>query len=79
MIVRVNNVIWIVFKLFFIVTQENFLLLFRERGKKRGKERKKHWCEKEASISCLPYAPRLGISCAQTRDSTCNLGTCRAW
>ena len=32
---------------------------FRERKKER--EREKHWCERETSIDCFPYTPRLGI------------------
>ena len=51
------------------------------REKERG-QREQHQYERETSIGCLPYAPRLGIDpatsvCALTRYQTCNLSVHR--
>ena len=54
----------------------------RERGREgkgdRQRQRKRHHCERETLIVCLPYAPELGIQlaaqvCALTRNQTCKL------
>ena len=66
----------IVFFFFFILTWGHFFIAFRESGRKTGREREKHWCKRGASTGCLPYVPRLGITCAWTGDQTCNLGMC---
>ena len=44
--------------LYFILTKDIFFpLLFRQRKRERGRERKMHQCEREALISCLLYVP----------------------
>ena len=35
--------------------------LISERKGERDRERKRHYCERETLIGCLPYAPQLGI------------------
>ena len=60
---------------FLILTRGHFFFIaLRERM-----EREKQWCEKEASIGCLLYVPRLGIAHAQTGDQTRNLGMYPDW
>ena len=55
---------------FFIFAQGHFFHCFRE----KRREREKHQCEKEASIDCFLYTPRLGsvprmgIVCVHTED-----------
>ena len=47
------------FFLFFILAQGYvYCFFFLERDE--GSKREKHWCEREASISCIPYAPQVG-------------------
>ena len=53
-----------------------FFFFFFNLDRERGKEREKNWCEREAFIGCLLYAPRLGIVHALTGNQTCNLGIC---
>ena len=43
----------------------------RERQREGKKE--KHQCERETSIDCIPYAPRLGIIGTRTGDGNPNL------
>ena len=53
-------------------------------GKEKERERnidvrEKHQCERETSIGCLPYMPRLGTklvtqACALTRNQTVTFG-----
>ena len=45
------------------------LILEREEGGEREKEREKHLCEGETSIGCLPSASQWG-------NQTCDLGMC---
>ena len=69
---------------------EDFIYLFifvclftRERGRE-GKEREgeKHWCERETSITCLPYMPwwikPTTQVCALTGNQTSDLLICGA-
>ena len=60
-----------------LISKKDFIYVFLEVGEERKKEGEKHLCERETSISCLFYAPWLGIeptaqACAlignQTRD-----------
>ena len=37
-----------------------------------GREKEKHWCERDTSIGCLLF-------CSPTRERTHNLGTCPDW
>ena len=51
------------------------LIDFRERGREGKGEGEKHRCEREASIGCPSYTPRLGTkpatqTCALTRNQT---------
>ena len=63
--------------LFFFIPHPRICSLILE----RGREKKKHRCERETSISCLPYAPQPGIKpttkvCALSGDGTHNLLVC---
>ena len=61
------------FSLFLYPHQGHFCIAFRQRrGVGRERERKKHPCEREISISCL-------LICTLTRDQTRNLGMCPDW
>ena len=69
----------VVFYYYFeILTQGYVFICFRKVRGEKQREREKHQCERETSISCLPEAPRPGIKpstqvCALTKDQTCNL------
>ena len=39
---------------------EDMLIDFRETGREGEREEEKHGCERETSISCLLYMPRVG-------------------
>ena len=58
--------------------KEKILFIFGERGRKGERERKKHQCVRETSVSCFSHGPNWGPgpatkACALTRNQTGDL------
>ena len=63
---------FIYFLIIFLSSPKNIFFHCFQRGRERGKERKR--CEREAPVNWFPQAPRLRIPCTCSRDGTHNPG-----